>query len=707
MITLNKIRTLAIIAAATLPLFTSPAFAAQRKPAGKAAAAAVEGNPSTPIAAAELDKAFADLPKCKFGESQAPMDTIDQEIRAQHASAEATAALANRLATVLDGSPTIEARRYALRRLRRIGDNNCLPAVSKQLRDADTAQLAAGVLQELNTDPSRAALRAALADTKGIVLVQVVNTLGLMADAPAAAAVVKLLGSEDEQVKLAAASALGHIGTKEASDAVLAELGKAKDALHDRLVDAALTCADKLTASDKAAATAIFERFYKDENATFIRLAALRGLVATKGGDSATLVVEAIKSKDHVLATAATGLVRLVPGENAAKVFADALPGLEPAVQLGVLEGIASREDKSALPLFLAAAKGDSPDVRMVALRAIGSMGGPEQVAMLVNLAATAKGDEQLAARRALERLPGDAVTAKMVELLEKADPATRVELIRALPGRSAPNAVPVLFAAAKDASEEVRVEAIKTLGSLAPAADLGKLLAMFKDAKAEKETTAIEDAVSAVIHKVPPADRAPYGEQVVAALKGATPAVQCALVRVAARIETPASLAAVRQAVRGDNAEVADAAVRALAKSTDVTVLPDLLDLGRSATKTSHKILGLQGYITLTVNSDLPADEKTKNLSAAWGLATRTEEKRQVISGLTDLHSTYSLKLLMTALDDATVVEEAAAAAVNVARSLKGQPALCTEAMQKVLKLSKNETTRTNAKTVELANRP
>jgi HEAT repeat protein len=697
---------LAIVAAAALPLFTSPVLAAQRRPAARPPAQA-EANPSTPIPAAELDQAFADLSKCKFGESQAPMDTIDQEIRARHGSPEATAALAERLVAVLDGSPTIEARRYVLRRLGRIADNNCIASTSKQLRDPDTAQLAAGVLQGLNNDASRAALRTAIADTKGVVLVQVVNTLGLVGDAPSASAILKLLGSDDEQVRLAAASALGHIGTKEASDAVLAELDKAKDAFRDRLVDAALTCADKLTASDKAAATGIFERFYKDENPTFIRLAALRGLVATKAGESAALVVEAIKSKDHVLATAATGLVRLVPGENAARIFAEALPGLEPSVQLGVLEGIAWREDKSALPLFLSAAKSDNPDVRVVALRAIGSMGGPDQVAMLVSLASTTKGDEQLAARGALERLPGDSVTVKLVELLEKADPATRVELIRALPGRSAPNAVPVLFTAARDASDEVRVEAIKTLGSLAPAADVSKLIAMFKDAKGDKESTALEDAVSAVIRKVPPADRAQYGEQVVAAIKGAAPVVQCALVRVATRIETAASLAAVREAMHGDNADVADAAVRAIAKSTDVAVLPDLLDLGKKATKTSHKILGLQGYITLTVNSDLPAEEKTKNLSTAWGLATRTEEKRQVISGLTDLHSADSLMLLMLALDDTTVVEEAAVAAVNVGRWLKGQPALRTEAMQKVLKVSKNETTRNNAKTVELANQP
>ncbi|MFI5380263.1 MAG: hypothetical protein ACHRHE_13270, partial [Tepidisphaerales bacterium] len=156
-----------------------------------------------------------------------------------------------------------------------------------------------------------------------------------------------------------------------------------------------------------------------------------------------------------------------------------------------------------------------------------------------------------------------------------------------------------------------------------------------------------------------------------------------------------------------GTNTEVADAAVRAIAKSTDVAVLTDLLDLSMNATKASHKILGLQGFITLTVNSDMPADVKTKNLIIAWSLATRTEEKRQVISGLTDLHTADSLRLLMMALDDAAVVEEAAAAAVNVGRSLKGQPALCTEAMQKVLSVSKNETTRGNAKNVEMANRP
>ncbi|MFI5382475.1 MAG: HEAT repeat domain-containing protein, partial [Tepidisphaerales bacterium] len=496
--TLKRTRTLAIIAAAALPLFTSPAFAAQRRPAAKPPTQ-TDANPSTPIPAAELDQAFADLPKCKFGESQAPMDTIDQEIRARHNSPEATAALAKRLAAILDGSPTIEARRYALRRLIRIADNNCIPSVGKQLRDADTAQLAAGVLQGLNDEASRAALRAALADTRGMVLVQVVNTLGLMADAPSTAAIVKLLGSDDEQVRLAAASALGHIGTREALEAIQAGIAIAKGPMRAALIDAMLACADKLAASDNSNAVAVdvFSRlFEKPDEPGFIRVAALRGLVKAVGGPSAETVAVAILSDDIALATPATGFVKLIPAGWDRSRFAGLLQGLRPSLQVGVLEGLFERGDKGNLPLFVYYSKSENADVRIVCIRAIGSMGGPDQVAMLVSLAATAKGDEQLAARGALERLPGDAVTAKLVELLEKADPPARVELIRALPGRSAPNAVPVLFTAAKDASEEVRVEAIKTLGSLAPAADVGKLIAMFKDARSEKESAALEDAV-------------------------------------------------------------------------------------------------------------------------------------------------------------------------------------------------------------------
>jgi hypothetical protein len=162
-------------------------------------------------------------------------------------------------------------------------------------------------------------------------------------------------------------------------------------------------------------------------------------------------------------------------------------------------------------------------------------------------------------------------------------------------------------------------------------------------------------------------------------------------------------ALAAVRAALNDADAEVQEAAVRALAERPLPGAAPDLLKLARSAAKPNQRILALRGYIRLagTVARG-SARDALKMYKDALGAAARPDEKKQVLSGVSRLRSLDALNIAMTCLADEAVRAEAAAAAVSVADRIRSaHPREVRAAMEKVLAAAKSNRTRQRAQEI------
>ena len=90
------------------------------------------------------------------------------------------------------------------------------------------------------------------------------------------------MGDSDAAIALAAATALGDIGTVESAKA-LQDAKPASDAVKLRVADARLTAGERLLAAgDKAGALAVYKSLIASP-AKSIRLAATRGLLLASG----------------------------------------------------------------------------------------------------------------------------------------------------------------------------------------------------------------------------------------------------------------------------------------------------------------------------------------------------------------------------------------------------------------------------------------
>ncbi len=411
------------------------------------------------------------------------------------------------------------------------------------------------------------------------------------------------------------------------------------------------------------------------------------------------LVLDELRSGDPERQAGAVAIVRDIPGEAITKALAEELPKLSPAVQVQLLSTLADRGDATALPAVLEAAKAQDESVRIAALRAIGQLGSAESVAMLAQRAAESRGQEQRAARDSLYRLRGSEINATILQALASAEPEVKVELIRAVGERNVVDGVSTLLESATDENRKVRQESFKVLKVVAGPEQLPALVHLTLNLKSESDRSEAEKTVAAVAHKIEDPNR--QAASVLAVLPNVDDVDQRAsLLRILGRIGDNSALPVLRTALTSREAELRDAAIRALSDWPTPEPLNDLLKVAQTSEQPVHKILALRGFVRLLgLDEARPAEEKIELYKKAMELAPNTTEKKRVLSGLGGEANLPALEMAGEYLDNASLQVEAESAVVRIAEQIHEQhPQQSRQALERVAKNTKNETLREQA---------
>ena len=596
------------------------------------AARAAEGDPYAAILTYELGE----------GQSRKPMAAIEEEIRA--ATPEQSAAIEGKLLKALTNPrATYGCKQWVCRMLRRIGTDNCVPALSKLLADKQLAHMARFALQHMPGEKAASALRAALTRAGGDLKIGLISSLGTRRDRQAVPALAKLVSSAHAATAEAAISALGQIGGAEAVKALqAATVAKTLEPLR---ADAVLMGADAILAEgDATGAAAIYRQMAAEGSPVLVRLAAFRGLVLADKEKAIPTILPLMKDKNEQLQRAVGSFLTEMPGPAVTKVLAEQLPTLPPGGQLVVLGALETRADKTAAPAVAKAVESKDDAVRIAAVKALATLGDASSVDVLTR-AAVAETDVGKAATEALGRLSGEGVAQAVVKMLDASEPGVRAKAVEVVALRKEAAALPAAMKATADADAGVRVAAIKALGVLAGGNELPKLIDLLVAAQTDGERAALEQTVASA------AGRTPGSEQtapIAAALpKAATPA-KASLMTVLARVGGDAAMKAVQGQLTAPDAEVKKAAIRALAEWKDASPMPVLLNVAKTDASAANQVLALRGYIRM-VSAAEPgrADEaSTKMLAQAMTIAKRPEEKKAALAALPKFACDEALKL-------------------------------------------------------------
>ncbi len=645
---------------------------------------------------ADLEKALAKVPAFKYGESRAALADAERMVPPLAQDAALRKEIEKRLIALLTGEGTNDGKAFVCRQLSFVGSAEAVPSLAKLLPDKEMSHHARIALERMPCPEAVAALRDALGKVQGALLVGVINSLGERRDAASVPALGGLVGGADEAVAEAAVAALGKIGGAEAAKAVAAARARASEKLRPAATDAYLLCAEQLVAAGKRAeAAAIYKEVYEGEKKEHLRTAAFRGLLATGDEAAWALIIKTLSTDDPKMWGTAAAFAREIPGSEATKALAGALPKLAPPAQVLLLGALTARGDAAALPAVLEAARSKEESVRVAALAAMGRMGDASCVPLLAGLAAKGQGAEQGAARKALIELRAKDVDPALIAAANAGDAPARAELIRVLAARNTVAAVPALLKAAEDADKAVRTEAMNALGVLADAKALPALVKLLAEAKADDERATAEKAVVAACRRVE--DKEAATAPVLAALPGANAPVRCALLRVLAKVPSAKGLEALRAAAKDADAAVKDMAIRGLSDWPDAAPMPDLIAIARTAEGQVHKVLALRGFIRMAaLPSERPAEQAAKLFADAMTLAASPDDKKLVLAALANVNHQAALDLAVGCLADPNLEVEAATAVVQIARNVrKANRDAAKAALQKVVEVCKTPAAR------------
>jgi len=389
---------------------------------------------------------------------------------------------------------------------------------------------------------------------------------------------------------------------------------------------------------------------------------------------------------------AATQLARVTDQAATAKYVAE-LPRLPPAGQIILLENLAERGVKVALPAAIAAAKSKDPALQASGVRCLADLGDASVVPLLLECASAADPRVSDAARQSLTLLPGSDTEEALLAALGSAEGPRREMLTAVLAARKSTVAVPALLAEAAARDPEDYRRALRALRILAEPQNVPALLDLLMKAHDDSHREEIERAILLVCNRTAEADR--RAEPVLVRLAKAAPAERCLLLPVLGRIGGKKVHEAVRAAMRSEDPKLREAGVRGLCNWPDATVAGELLELAKTAPAAAQRVAGLRAYIrVVSLKSDRPEAETFALLTGAMRLAGRDEERRLILSRMSAVRTVESLRWLVPYLDSEALAPEACQAVVELAhhrfltRPNKDQFAA---ALRKVIEVSKD----------------
>ena len=652
-------------------------------------ALALAGTLNTLVAAAEadslarLDQALKTAAAYEYGKDSAALTLAEQIVVDSVKDPARRAAVEEKLVQALNAPGTRDGKEFLCRQLFTIGTARSVAALETLLTDASLSHIARFALGRNESAEAVEALRRALGQTKGPIQAGILNTLGLRRDEKALPDMAKLIGSPDPLVAKAAAAAVGEVGGTEAVKALEAARAKAPAEVRPRIDAGLLVSADRLLAAGQtAAAVKVYEELYRPDRSRHFRIAALRGLAEAEHQEALPRLAEAIRGPDAGLRVAALSYSGAAKGSEATRFLAGLLVSLSPDSQELLLNALGQRGDETAMAEVVASARSANPAVRAAACAALGTVGDASTVDLLAHAAASGGEAEAAAARASLLLVQRGDVNTALVRLLGGGEPKVVIESVRALAGRRAGAAFPDLLQQATSPDASVRRETIRALGILAGERNLPDLCGLINALKEPADLSAVEEAVRMVFLRVTDSER--QAGPLLSALGRAPAEGKPTLLRLLSATGTPGALAAIRAALKDQNPSVAEAGVRALAEWPDATPADELLELARTASVPTQKVIALRGCVRMAAHATNPSQMYARALE----LAERPEDKKLVLSSLGQAEPEPALKLLEPYLGNAQLKSEAALAVVQIADRLRqnNDLARAKAALQKVI---------------------
>ena len=459
---------------------------------------------------ADVEARFEALRTYTYGDDRVVLQAVNELVNQSTQAPDARLPLEERLAGLLAGEATPDAKAFACEMLARIGTARSVPVLAGLLTDPALSPMARIALEYIPEPEAEDALINALGSLEGELLIGVVSSLGNRGAVAAVEPLGILLDGGHRTRNNAIVAALGQIGGREAYSLLAGTLPASVD-VHMR-DSAMLRCAEAFAdAGDITQAARVFGYLFDAGSTPSIRAAGYMGLARTLPDRAPELTAAALDSGIPALRGAALRWLRTSPPDpEFTHAIAEWLPQADAEHQALLLHALADRGDPIARPGAVRAVSSDAHTVRTAALEALGALGNADDVPLLIRAVQSGCEDHRSAAQRALTRLQADGVDQAITAAVAESESGAAAILIEVLVARNARQNQDALLEWARSHSDSaVAGAAAKAFGSLAEPERLAELIDVCIEAQNETHTQNAAAGVWEMVRRAPDPEKA------------------------------------------------------------------------------------------------------------------------------------------------------------------------------------------------------
>ena len=513
----------------------------------------------------------------------------------------------------------------------------------------------------------------ALPDAKGMCRYEIVQALGELGIADAAAEAVKDTKSDDRRARLIAYEALSRMDSPLAKAAFAAWLpDSAKLSRYERsVVDGALgEYLKNLLAWGKADdAIQLAETWTKARPGDIaIACAALEAYAGASQGDA--LLVNGLVNDELRVRLSAKRLLLKNLTANRLALIAKTLDAKKADKAPLALELLANSGDKAQLPAVEAVIGWDDEAARTAAIKAAVALNGKDSLMSLPTWLADERAGVAAAAKAAVASVKAPLADG-LAALALQSKGAVQQGVLEIIEKRNDAAALPKISALADNGDSEMKQALCRIHGNIGDETSMPFILNQLQKAEDKKSILATEKGLLTLCRRL--GDAKLYLPALKNAFAASKAEAKPSLLKAAALAGSQEALDMEVAAWKNEGDAVKEAALRTLAEWPNVDALPTLRDIATTAEKPLLQVLAFRGCVRLIPMQNKKNSEKANDMAAMVGLAKRVDERKLAVGAIGNLTDAKALTYLLDYLKDDELKGEAASAIVNLSEKLRG----------------------------------
>jgi len=605
----------------------------------------------------------------EYGDNRKNLTVIEDMIRVADRNPDYLNRIEQSLVSFLLSDASVSAKQVVGKYFSVIANESSAEAVSSLLNDSYLFETALYILERIPNESVNELLREKLRGVEDSVKVSIIHTLGAKQDKESISVLKKYILSENSDIATATATVLGNIGTWKAAKILKKSLNQSTGIQRQTIVHAYLECGNHLLDSGNLKkAKKIFSHLNRSNESPIIRSTAIRGLIQSSPGNAGSIILNALKESEPKIISTAISSIALLTNSDDISTVAKSVSRLPVSGQIQLISALSAfGENSTVFSTIKSAIESEHDVVRWVALDALGDINLESSVNLLANLSAHGKGKERSTARQSLYRLNGNNVNDIILSSILTDDVKIKIELIRAIQKRRIFNGADSMLKLASDSNSSLRIESVRALRFIANEPHIIDLVKLLVNSESDRDRIELEKTIVMMAKRNNLNDST--GQEIMRYLGGMESTSKQTAIQILGQLGYSPSYSSLIEYLNDDEKNIRNSAIKALSEWNNDTPLSTLFNVTENAKNQSHKTLALRGIIRLIGLENDRSTEATNELyKRAMALATNVQEKKAVLSGLSNVMSITAFQMAETYLPLPELKAEAATACIKIA---------------------------------------